>query len=656
MLVTSREPLKFQAERVIRLVGLPAPLSMHEVEAERYSSVQLFVERAERAAGVFALTPENAPAVIQICQLLDGLPLGIVLAASQMYSQSPGSVACAIHENVDLLVVSMRDLPPRQRSIRAAFEWSWKLLTPGEQSVLAHLAIFRGGFTDDAVGAVSNASPAALASLVAKSLVREMGLGRYEMHETWRQMAGEKLDSLGSQALEETRHRHLAFFQQLAEAVQAELRSADQVVWLEKLEAEHDNMRAALRWAAMSSAVEQGLWLASRLSPFWRLRGYWQEGRAWLDELLRRDDAAVSPRARASALVSAAMLAWELGDYAATHSYAEESAALWRSMGHTGTRGLAYALLACGTASYAQTDYGPALALFDEAVSLFRRTNDQWGLGVTLCYLGATLMNRGDLAPARAFLEESRTLLQQSGDRWALTTPLNFLASIAWREQQYETARVHYEEVLAIRQSFRDQGGTKRVLNKLGELARYQGDYIHARTLYEECLTAYRELGSLAGVALLLHNLGQLEQHDGKYGQAAALFKESLGLYREQGNQLGVAMCLAGLGATVGASSMRAEPAKRAEGLSRAVVLFGVVESLLATLNIQFEPADRIEYERHLDAVGAELDQQSLDQAWAQSKTMTLAQAIEFAGRCDLKARASTRLRCKTHHNQVKPT
>src|SRR5262245_12312460 len=172
ILATSREPLKFQAERVMRIEGLPVPSTQHEAEAERYDSVRLFVDRAERSAGEFALTTQNALAVIDICRLTNGLPLGIVLAASQMFARSPDAGVRAIRENADALTVSMRDLPPRQRSIRAVFEWSWGLLTLKEQSALAEMSVFRGGCSAEAAQAVAGATAAELAVLADKSLLR----------------------------------------------------------------------------------------------------------------------------------------------------------------------------------------------------------------------------------------------------------------------------------------------------------------------------------------------------------------------------------------------------------------------------------------------------------------------------------------------------
>ncbi|HET9223227.1 MAG TPA: BTAD domain-containing putative transcriptional regulator, partial [Roseiflexaceae bacterium] len=303
VLATSREPLRLQAERVMRLEGLPVPSSANETGAENYSSVRLFVDRAGRSAGEFALTADNSQAVVDICRLNDGLPLGIVLAASQLYSRSPHAVALAIRENVETLAISMRDLPPRQRSIRAVFEWSWSLLTLKEQSILAQVSVFRGGFAQAAAEVVVGATAAELAALADKSLLRVSDTGRYEIHELLRQLAAKKLDALGAGAA--IADRHAAFYLEFVGRREPALYGTEPQQTQAQIRDELDNIRAAWHWVVQEARIDHLARGAPGLVAFYTITGLFQEGERAFDLAATRVQGLVEAAAKRLAILRA---------------------------------------------------------------------------------------------------------------------------------------------------------------------------------------------------------------------------------------------------------------------------------------------------------------------------------------------------------------
>jgi predicted ATPase/class 3 adenylate cyclase len=336
VLATSRIPLRLYGEHeyAVPPLALPDPERLPSVERlTHYEAVRLFVERAQAAKADFSVTNESAPAVAQICYRLDGLPLAIELAAARIKVLSPQKMLGRLGNRLKLLTGGARDLPERQRTLRSTIEWSYGLLGEGEKVLFARLSVFAGGRTMEAIEAICDAEgdlPVdvldGLSSLVDKSLLKqEEGAGgepRFVMLETIHEFAREKLQE--SEESEDIRRLHAEYFLALAEEAEPAVEGAQQPVWLERLEEEHDNMRRALSWSlGQGQDSELALRMSAALGEFWYLRGYFGEGRRWLEEALAKSGRTPTA-ARARALQRVSWLAFQQGDLDRAEEASEE--------------------------------------------------------------------------------------------------------------------------------------------------------------------------------------------------------------------------------------------------------------------------------------------------------------------------------------------
>ncbi len=499
LLVTSRARLGLQAEFLLDLAGLPLPDAVPAMEAAPQrgpvrrggvaalpepatllasGAVQLFVERAQQAHPAFVLSPETAPGVVEICRLVAGLPLGIVLAAAWVRHVPPARIATAIRANLDFLASAAADIAPQHSSLRAVFDHSWQLLSATEQRVFRGMAVFSGGWDAEAAERVAGAALRALLSLVDKSLVRQDSAGRFQVHDVLRQYAAEKLAAVPE---EQTRVRqdHAAYYLELAELAETGLIGEAQDQWLVRLEREHDNLRAALRWTQEHAQVELALRLGAALSRFWYIRGYYSEGRAALAAVLALPPgAALTGSAqevlrvkvcRAKALRAAGDLARAQGDYPRARVLCEESLALYRELGHK--KDIAIALNRLGIVGWNQDDRAFARRLYEESLGISRELGDNQHLAVTIGNLGTIAFVEGDYAAARALYEESIALLRDLGDKFNLAIRLNNLGNVALMQGDYARARDLHREGLALRWELEDKWGIAISLVGLGGAA-----------------------------------------------------------------------------------------------------------------------------------------------------------------------------------------
>ncbi|HEY3228045.1 MAG TPA: tetratricopeptide repeat protein, partial [Roseiflexaceae bacterium] len=596
MLVTSREVLHLYGEHEFAVPPLALP-DRHQLppldRLTQYEAVRLFIERAQAAKADFAITNASAPAVAEICYRLDGLPLAIELAAARVKLLSPQALLSRLEQRLNLLTGGGRDRPARHQTIRGAIDWSYHLLAAAEQALFARLGVFVGGCTLEAAEAVCNADGAlpldvidGVASLLDKSLLRlnagADGEGRFLMLETIREYALERLAAHGE--AEALREQHLAYYLALAEAAEPHLRGAEQIVWLDRLEVEHDNLRAALTWAHDHGAVDSSsiagaeaeLRLAGALFWFWDMRNYQIEGRRWLEGALARTNQPARTAARAKALFAAGQMTANYGDGRAR---LEESVAIWRELGDK--RGLAVALIygGLGWVDLMERRVAEARALFAEGVALFREIDDRWGLACALYSLGAAA-RRDNPASARPIVEESVALFREVGD---------------WNR-------------LAI------------ALGLLGTIARQEGDQTRAAALFEESLALAREDGDKDNILHALQCLGAVAQDQGDYERALALYQESLALARQLEHKERIAQCLVGVGGV--ASAVR-----QAE---RAARLLSAAETLLGTIGLSLAawPEVRADHDRYVAAARAQLDDATFAAAWAEGRVMSLDEVV----------------------------
>jgi len=589
ILATSREPLRISGEVIWRVPSLALPETGSRASPDSLVSVEavaLFLDRARARRADFTLTSQNVVAVAAICRRLEGLPLGIELAAARMGTLTPEQIGTRLDDALHLLGSGNR-IPPRQETLRATLDWSHALLSEGERALFRRLAVFAGGFGAEAAEGVHGGEglpradvPALLSALVEKSLVEarlQFREARYRLLEPVRQYAWERLTASGE--ADSARRRHAHFFLELAEAAEPWLMSGGRDPWIERLALEQDNLRAALTWSRRAAEVsdrEVSLRLTGALCWFWTLRGEANEGLDWAEAALAKGQDA-APAVRAKVLYVAGELAWLSGQTAVARERAEESAALFRAIGDK--RWLAYTLQSLPMVM----DHPMAGESTAESLRLFAEVGDAWGAALAMASLDLfTLITDGDpMGRGRARLEEALARWRALGDDW----------------------------------------GTAQVLNMLGDLARSQGDDASAQARYEEALTLLRGRGLPGTVPSLLHNLGYLASRQGDTRRASRLFRESLTLFRDQGDQRGIADCLAGLAGALGAM-------KQPE---RAVRLLGASDALRAMIGATVWPANAADHERNLRLVRGQLGEAAFALEWAAGRALPLERAIAEA-------------------------
>ena len=609
VLVTSRMTLHIRGEQEFPVPSLVVPDPKHLpdlVELPQYEAVALFVSRAQATKPTFQLTASNAPAIAEICVRLDGLPLAIELAAARIKVLPPQAILARLGQRLVVLTSGTRDVPARQQTLRNSIAWSYQLLDTKEQRLFRQLSVFVGGCTLEAIEAVcimldtESASWQVLdgvTSLIDKSMLQQTEQKdnelRLVMLETLCEYGLEVLAASGE--MEITRQAHAAYFLTLAEVTQAEITGPQQAMWLERLEREHDNLRAAQQWLLEANGADHDMTMAllfgRALAGFWRTRGYYSEGRRFLKRVLAGSKGNMTSM-RAEALNIAAGLAAAQGDYAEAEKLSRESLALSRS----------------------REDIRNILA------SLF--------------ILADVAVVKDDPLTARTLMEESLALYQELGDESGIA---NALFELGWQsklQEEYTRARTFLEESLVIRRDLGDKGGIAHALFQLAEVHfRAHGDSTTVRSLLEESLALYKEVGDKEGTAYVFALLGEINLNQGDIDAARSLFEVTFALYREIGDQLAM---LGGLDTL----ALGAE----AQGLFLwAASLWGSAETLNETIDAQRSPVEQVSYERLVATIRIQLGEKAFAAAWAEGRMMTPEQALAVQG----KAMISTSIRAK---------
>jgi predicted ATPase/transcriptional regulator with XRE-family HTH domain len=503
VLTTSRAPLRLRGEREIPIAPLEVPDPRRHESVERlsqYGAVRLFIACAQDSRPDFTVTNETASAVAEICARLDGLPLALELAAARVKLLSPPALLARLDRRLPLLTGGARDAPARQQALRNTIAWSYDLLSPDEQALFRSLTVFAGGIALDAAEDVIDLSVegdvlTGLAALVDESLLREtestVGEPRFRMLETVREFGFDALTGTGEAI--EIRSRHAAWFLRLAEEAEQALRGPDQITWLNRLDAERDNLRAAFSWALERNDTDTALRLANALGSFWMVRGTVSEGRTWLERALERAESAPGPL-RARALLELAWMAAVQSDLDAAERAATKAAAEARA---------AEVPIIEARAAYLLAHIAAIRGDLDRAATLVEKADRQYGP------LGPDTLSPGD-STMRARIEHRRG----NGDR----------------------ARILFAEALAyLRTEAGDLHWIADVLDSLGDLACDQGDVVGAIANYGEALAAWQALGDLWGIADALTGFADVAVRVGQPGRAAQLLGAADALYEQVG-------------------------------------------------------------------------------------------------------------------------
>ena len=545
---TSREILNVLGEVQFRVPPLPLPneKSSGGELSDQSEAVQLFVERARAVLPSFDLTAEVFPAVRQICHLVDGIPLGIELAAAKTSVLSVEQIAARLNDSFHLLGGGRASLPQHQ-TLEATIQWSYELLTDEERAVLQRLSVFSGGWTLEAAESVTGDGILIaeeqvlelLSALVNKSLVvvdlQSPAEARYRLLRIVRQYGLERLEDLGEAGSLQT--RHLDFFMDLVRKAGTGLRTAQSPYWLKRLDAEQDNLRAALAYGQAADRYGEALELAVGLFWFWQTRGYINEGRTQLEHLLANFQVSGGKMATyARGLWAAGTLAWIQGDYALARARLEQSLSLHRTMETVDKIDLAVCLREIGIIAVYQGELDQARSFLNESIGLLQGTDRRWDLALAFYNQGLVFESQWEIGIAHENFDQSQSLFRELKEPWGLSVALFGLGRIAGRQGEFAAARRHLEESLQLSRKLDDPWSSASILYLLGEVSRLRNEPEPARKLYLESLALNRVVGDKAMLGFALHNLGKIAESSNELERAARLFGAAQALREDSNN------------------------------------------------------------------------------------------------------------------------
>jgi len=666
LVVTSRIVLHVQGEQEFPAspLALPNLKQLPDLETlSRYGAIALFVQRARAVLPSFQLTPANAHIIAEICIRLDGLPLAIELAAARIKLLPPQALLARLSQRLTLLTSTARTLPERQQTLRNALKWSYDLLDPEEQRLFRRLSVFVGGWTLEAMEAVcADVVPGkdtlflldGVASLLDKSLLLQVEQEGEELNlimlETIREYGLECLQESGE--LAETQQAHALYFLAWVEQAEPHLKGKEQRAWLKRLEQEQENLRAALQWLMEQQETELALRFCGALWRFWLIRGYWSEGRRWLEAALALPQTDKPTAARAKALSGAGRFAIRLGYAAVGRSLLEEGVALYRKLGDK--QGLAESLI-----MWEANSRNAPLSVrsrLEESVALAREVGDKWTLANSLQDLGWFILGHDGPDEARPLLEKSAAIFRELGDTHSLISVLTalvraaaeqenltqaetlaqeclvlarelgnkpdivealyYIAQIKCFQDDIEQSIIYCQDCLVLARELGDKHNIARALGTLGDNFLSQGDLIQAETVIEETLVLDREMDNRHNVAASLVSLGRIKRLQGNFANAATLEIEGLSLAREVGHKSMKGVILIEL----------AHIAVGGERFERATLLFGAAEPL--NPYVEMGPHERADYEHAVEYVRMQLGEEVFQGVWDKGKAMTLEQVI----------------------------
>jgi len=488
LLLTSRERLKLHEEWVLDLEGLPYPKSTEEAGSSGYEAVQLFYERARKINSQFLIENELL-GVVRICQLTQGNPLALELAANLIRVRHAAEIADQIEKDLDVLSTSLRNLPERHRSMYAVFYESWRWLSREEQTTLARLSVFNGSFGFEAAKEVAEASLNMLAGLIDKSLLRttrgDGEVSRYDFHELVRHYACEKLLESGRIEFNRTQRRHLEFYLTLAERARKFWDTEEEKDWLAHIEIERSNLYAALKWAAENGYVDRALRLNAALVTFWVYNSPSGEASAWIE--------------------SALCLPWNKNSLSTL-------------------KARAHALIVAGHAALGISDLELARMRFQDGLDLNLELGNRTFCAWALRGLGLVSAIHGDLTKAQTYLEESLAICQDLQNEWCLAWSLFEMGGVALTSNELEKAEIFLNDALVIFRRQDREMGIFRTMISMGHLRRSQKKWLESLEFFRHALTIQAKTGYIQFVAQILEGVGHITLADNKTETAVLLF------------------------------------------------------------------------------------------------------------------------------------
>jgi predicted ATPase len=595
VIASSREALGINGETVYRVpsLSLPEQADITKEAALGYESVQLFEERASAANRKFKLTDENAPAVGQICHRLDGIPLAIELAASRITVFSPEQIARRLDDRFKLLTGGSRVALPRQQTLRALIDWSYDLLYEEECALLRRLSVFAGGWTFEAAETICNTVDMIeyLPHLIDKSLVVMNDEGdeqRYFLLETIRQYARDKL--LESGEGEGTRNRHFRYFLEMAETAMPEMLTREkELIWFRKLETEYDNIRTAVEWGLSNDPIAV-MRLVRALTFFFVLTNYSSEGHRWATDALERvriltkNGKVMTTEEnlyRARLIASMSIMSFSMGNIRATTTESEE------------------------------------------AVSLLRPLGDKWTLAITFAFHTLGKLMAGNIDNAAASVEEALTLADELGDKYVLGSVLNAASNLeAYVNRDTAKADALREQASELLKDYGSRWLYGITMYGFGNLLMVQREFEKAREKYTIAMQTMLEIGSTRNVTMIKSDLAHILRYEGNYPEAISAYHETIIEWKRMGHRAAVAHqleCMAFIAKSMGQTE-------------KAARMLGAAEALRQRIDIPMAPQEQAEYAGEVADLKANMDEKEFASLWADGRTMTMEQAIAYAG------------------------
>jgi predicted ATPase/DNA-binding CsgD family transcriptional regulator len=653
VLVTSRAVLHIRGEYDFSVSPLELPDLAHLPQTKilsQYAAVSLFLQRAQAAIPDFQMTSTNARTIAEICVRLDGLPLAIELAATRVKLLPPKALLTRLEHRLQVLTSQAQDVPLRQQTLRNMLAWSYDLLEAREQKLFRRLSVFVGGCTLGAVEGIYTIlgdMPAYLldevSSLIDESLLQqteqEAEEPRLAMLETIREYGQEKLNASGE--MESTRQAHALYCLSLAEDAEIEIGGARQAAWLERLEREHDNLRAALQWSLEQAAnegskaernKEGALRLGGALRNFWLVHGHISEGRNFLDRALAARGS-IDAVVQAKALVVAAQLAFNQSDHHRTEMLCKDGLALYRTL--EDQLGIAISLSLLGSVAWTKGSMAEARTLTEESLAIARQIDAMELTAYTLFVLALVDSSQGEYSRACTMFEESLAIHRKFQNKRGMAHTLSQLAQVLFVAQT-DSARVIslLEECLALSSEVGFKEGIAAYYCVSGQVALSQGNLASARSLAEQSVASYREIGHRHGTAKSLSLLGKVVATEGDLAAAQTFYEESLTISNELSEKWVAAVYLVELGEVVAARQQ----------LAWAAQLWGASEALRDACGIPIPLIERADYERSVSAARVHLGEKAFAAAWAEGRSMTSEQALAAKGQKQSLQEASNRV------------
>jgi predicted ATPase/DNA-binding SARP family transcriptional activator len=627
ILATSREAFGIREERTFQVSPLALPPQGAPLETlEKYPAIQLFLERAATARPRFGLTEDNNAVLVEICWQLEGIPLAIELAAARVKVISLNQIARRLQDRFRLLTGGPRTALPRHQTLQATMDWSYGLLSELERCLLRRLSVFSGGWKLEAAEEVASFGDLEkkdvldlLAQLVDKSLAlveEQRGRVRYGMLETVRQYGVRMLRE--EEEGEEARRRHAAFYIQLAEQADKGLRDIRQNESLDLLDAEHDNLRAALRWATDSGAADMAFRLVGALGWFWFMRGHWKESWQWLKKTL---DLGSSPNSvlRAKAIYRAGGLQLIRGNLVGPVELVEEALAICRAMADE--EGIAWCLNLLGQAhtwDIKTVEEGVPLLL--ESIEIFDSLQDDWGKAWSLRYLGQITETLGKYKQGIRLQKEALASFERLGDIWNVAHSLYLLGLSAYEHSDFELAKWSHEECLVKCGLVEDKVMEAHALNGLAQLALYEGDLDYAERLFREALEALQKIGDVNCASRSMRELAEVARRRDDFEQARLLLAQSLRNHEMLRGKNNIAWSIFRFAALADSLGRR----------ERVVLLLGAADFHFGGKD-NLPPTLKGEVETLMDSTQKHLDDRVFAQLFEEGAAMSLQDAVAYA-------------------------